>query len=459
MAFTGLAGLLNIGLSGLGAARAGIATHGRNAANANTPGYVRQDIQLQSARGAPLDGGVVVGNPTRAADPFLSARERQSDGNLGRANSMQAAIEALDKRISDQQHNLVEAIAALFGGISQLEAAPTDPSVRQDVIGQASNVASTFNQAASAVAGAQTLADDQLASLASQASQLASQLADANGVATGPNPDPAALDQRDQIARQLAAIVGGQARVDGDGHMRFVLDGGAVLVDGIHASSIAATHDPALGGHVRLDAVDGVHVTNLSNQINGGQMGGLIAARDGVLTQAMSAIDQLAYDFATAMNAAHEQGQGLDGQTGRDLFVAPTAVDGAAAAMAVDPTVTSDQRALAAGAVGAGPSDNSGARALSALAAQHLAGGGNATFTDQAINILSSVGHAAQVAAGQVDVEKSRHTQLAAERDDKSGVSMEDELASLAQFQHAHEAAARFIQAVDETFKDLLQRI
>lgn len=459
MAVPSLAGLLNIGLSGLGAARAGIATHGRNAANANTPGYVREQVNLQSGRGAPLDGGVMVRDISRAADPFLSSQERTSDGVLGRSDTMKATFEALEARIAAQGHNLVEAIAALFGGISELESAPADPVLRQDVIGKAQGVASTFQSAAGAVTEAQGLTDAQLSALASEATRIAGALAGTNAAAASPSPDPAVLDQRELLARQLAAITGGQARVDSDGHMRFVLDNGAVLVDGNKAAEIRATADNTLGGHVRIDLVDGPHVTDVTGQMVSGKMGGLLAVRDGALESARTAIDQLAYDFSTAMNTAHRQGQGLDGQTGIALFNDPLLVDGAAAAMQVDANVAADHRNLATGTVGAGPADNGGARALSALASQRLAGGGTRSFTDHAIDILSSVGHAAALAGSEHDVALSRSTALQAIRDDRSGVSMEDELAGLAQFQHAHEAAVRFLAAVDETFSDLLQRL
>src|SRR5204863_1413601 len=81
---------------------------------------------------------------------------------------------------------------------------------------------------------------------ATGASSLAKQLAAANA-AVARSDDPAARDHRDQLAQQLGKLVGGQARIDHDGQMRYVLDGGAVLVDGGHAAALTATPDPATG--------------------------------------------------------------------------------------------------------------------------------------------------------------------------------------------------------------------
>jgi flagellar hook-associated protein FlgK len=52
----------------------------------------------------------------------------------------------------------------------------------------------------------------------------------------------------------------------------------------------------------------------------GGQIGGLINARDDVLGQSGKQPGSLAYDFATTVNAQHEAGYALDGSKGNDLF-------------------------------------------------------------------------------------------------------------------------------------------
>jgi len=44
--------------------------------------------------------------------------------------------------------------------------------------------------------------------------------------------DPVMRDRRDVAAQDLAALVGGDGRIDADGQMRWVLPDGGVLVDG-----------------------------------------------------------------------------------------------------------------------------------------------------------------------------------------------------------------------------------
>jgi flagellar hook-associated protein 1 FlgK len=231
-----------------------------------------------------------------------------------------------------------------------------------------------------------------------------------------------------------------------------------VLVDGARAAHFETTPDATLGGHVRLDVVDGVHRRDVT-ALAGGKLGGEIAFRDGAAAQAAADLDQLAFDLASRLNTTHRAGAALDGSTGRDLFVQPAAPAGAAAAMALDPAVSADPRLLAVAATGAGPSDNRNGLALAALGNQLLAGGGTRSFTDEAIHSLGALGLAARQAKGDADVEQARGDALAALRDGLSGVSLEDEMVRLSQFQHAAEAATRFVSTVDNMLNDMIKNL
>src|SRR5439155_12423682 len=135
---------------------------------------------------------------------------------------------------------------ALFSSLSAASASPTDPALRGAVVTAAGDLAAGIQRRAADVAATRSDADVRIRTAAVSATALANQLAAAN-LAVARSGDPAQLDRRDQIARQLGQLVGGQARIDGDGQMRYVLDGGAVLVDGSHAATLAATPDPTTG--------------------------------------------------------------------------------------------------------------------------------------------------------------------------------------------------------------------
>ncbi len=459
---SGLLGLLDLGAGAIVAQNAGVAVAGRNLANINTAGYSDESVTLDSELASPLSGvtvgGVSVGDPTRASSSLLSNQARNSAGQSGSSGALSTALTNLETDLTQTTQSVSGSMASFFGGLSSLEASPADTALRTTVVAAAQGVASAFNQASAAISQAQTDSDSRIASEVQTATSLAAQIAAANkSLAT--NPDPTIADQRDEAAQQLAAITGGSARIDPDGQMRFVLGNGAVMVDGAISSTMTATPDATLGNHLRVDVVEGSLTTNVTNGLDGGSIAGEISFRDGTAATAATNLDQLAYDFSTQVNAVHSANAGLDGVTGRDLFNQPAVATGAAAAMSVSAAIVTDPSKLAMAAPGAGTSDNTGAAALVALSSQKLAGGGTATFSDQAINTVADVGAAAQSASNANDLATARATVVANAQDSLSGVDQDTEMANLTKFQQASEAATRFVSTVSQMLSDLIENI
>ena len=72
---------------------------------------------------------------------------------------------------------------------------------------------------------------------------------------------------------------------------------------------------------------------------------------------------------------------------------------------------------------------------------------------------IGAVGLATRAASDQLSLENARTDALKAARDDISGVSTEEELQRLAQFQHASQAATRFVATVNSLLDDLINRL
>lgn len=449
---SGLMGLLDMGVAAFHTHSVGVGVVGHNIANASTPGYSRQSVLLNADE---IMGGVRADGVLRSENHLLAGRERDAAGSLGYSQSTSAALVDLDGQLALGNDNLVDGIAAFFGSFVDLSAAPLDEGLRQAAVEGANDLAESFSVASARVTNAIDRSDGRLSGLAQRATELASQIAAANRSIAG-KFDPTIADQRDLAAVQLAEIIGGQARIDADGYMRFVTAGGVVVVDGDRPATIEAVPDPALDGRLRIDVVDGIHREDVTGRMGGGAMAGELAFRDGDASAALARIDQLAFDFATAINAEHQGYAAPDGTTGLNLFDAPAVVEGAAAAMAVDATVAADPGVLATATIGAGPGDTTGLLAMLDLREQPLAAAGERTFVDEAIGTLSSVGFAAQQASGARELELARTDAIAAMRDSLSGVSLEEEMNRLAQLQRSAEAATTFVSTVDDMLAQLI---
>lgn len=346
-------------------------------------------------------------------------------------------------------------LAEMFASIGRAGASPTDPIARTAVVESLQELVAGVHRRAAELAQMREEFNQSIRDKAAKVSELAERLARANLEVAKTN-DPATKDQRDLVAKQLSELVGGAARTDADGQMRFVLDGGAVLVDGKHAAKLETDTDPVTG-----DATIFVVDDNAKREVNtmsGGSMGALIGARDGVLQKAQVDLDQFAYDLATTSNATHRGFAGLDGVSGRDLFTQPTAVTGAAAALAVDPGIEADPSTLAFAAIGAGPGSNAGALELFQNATKKVATGGT-TLGDAALGFSSRIGRAAASASADMARDELVADHLASLHDSLSGVDLQEEMTNLSRFEHASSAMTKFVSTIDGLLGDLIDRL
>src|SRR5262249_28036714 len=159
------------------------------------------------------------GDASRSDSPLLSARERRSSGALGQAQVAASALTELEQALVAPGADVNGAVSALFGAATALAGVPLDSSLRQDLLANAAALAQALHTSSSAVSQARSDANSRIADDGKEATRLAAQIAAANK-ALAQGPDPALADQRDLAAKQLAGIVGGSARIDGDGMMR-----------------------------------------------------------------------------------------------------------------------------------------------------------------------------------------------------------------------------------------------
>jgi flagellar hook-associated protein 1 FlgK len=452
-----LLSLLSLGSAAISAQNTGISVATNNVANANTVGYSRQRADLDALEAAPLVGGVRSGSPDRFQDNLLYGRIQTAAGSLAMSQAFADALSELESGLASGGATIDEQVGALFSKLSVASAGPTDSSSRNAVVAAARDLVSGIQRRSADVAAARKDADARIRDGAVSATALAKQLAAANTAVARSN-DPTQRDHRDQVAKQLGQLVGGQARIDPDGQMRYVLDGGGVLVDGGRAASLAATPDPT-SGYARLEVVDGAARRDVTSAIGSGALGASLQLRDHIAAAASTKLDQLAYDVTTSMNATHTANAGLDGVGGRPMFAPIAQVAGAAGQMAVDPALAADSNLLALGAPGAGPGDNQGALALFAIAARPVASGGTRTLGESALDVVSGVALAAADAKGSAKRDGLVSEHLAGLRDSLAGVDPQEELTNLARFEHASSAMVKFVTTIDGMLGSLIYKL
>lgn len=438
-----LLSLLSFGSAAITQQNANVSVTTNNVANVNTEGYSRERATNQ-------------GTPIRLQDNLLAGQIQTSAGSLAMSQAFADALSDLEAGMTSGG-TIDEQIGAMFSKFNAAAAAPTDSTSRDAVVAAARALVSGIQRRASELAAARKAADERVRDGAVSVTALAKQLAAANAAVAKSN-SPAALDQRDRLAKQINQQVGGQARVDPDGQMRYVLEGGAVLVDGARAASLTASAD-ATTGVAKLEVVDGSSRREVTSTITGGAVGAQLAFRDQSVPKVQRQLDQVAFDLTTSMNAAHSANAGLDGVSGRPLFTPQTSVTGAASTIAVDPAIAANSKLLALAAPGAGPGDNAGALALSAVGSQTVASGGTRTLGDAAIDIVAGLAQSTADAKGAVTRDSLVADHLASLRDSLVGVDTQEEMTNLARFEHASSAMTKVVSTINDMLGSLIDAL
>jgi len=461
-----LLSILGTAGSSLGAHRSASATASHNLENAATPGYARQRAELEATlpaeqqMNASIGRGVNLGTISQARDRFLEAQLPSSfaaSAEASTASNTLASVSALDPELPG---GLGESLGAFYSALDALSQNPSDLGLRQAVLGRGEALAQSFNRDSSALASARDGVDQRVTASSDQVNSMLSQVAELNGQiklarAYGGEPNDL-LDKRLALRDELARQVGAVPIETGDGDLNLSLTSGAALVRGSASAQFSTRPDPALDGHVsiQLTRTDGTGPDDVTPKV-GGSLGGFITARDGALADAEQSIDQLAFDFSTALNALHQAGFAMDGSGGLALFDAGAASPGAASRISINALIVADPSLLAAaGSAIAAPGDNTNLLLMIGTERSPLASG--MTPTEALARAVSSFGATAQRLSSASMMNQSLENQLQGMRDSISGVSIDEELLNLSQAQRAFEATMKVITTADQMLETLL---
>ncbi len=452
-----LFGLLGTGRNGMASSQAASQVSSQNVTNASTPGYTRRTAQLEPVLGPPEPGaGARMTGSRRVLDSFVERRMLGALSARGESAARAETLSALDVTFSDSSADIGAALNSLRGAFGDLASNPADPTARDAVLARARGVTDAFRSASDQLAFAREDANARITAEVEEVNQRAQRIADLGrqiGEAELDGREATNLrDIRDQLVREVAERVPVRV-IEQDGGITLLIPGSVALVT--PTGEVSPLIARRTGDDVTVEVSMSGVPTDARPFLDGGRVGGLLDARDGALSEARSALDQLAVDVANAYSDANAAGFGLDGLGGRDFFTRPPVVEGAARTLSLAADLDRETIA-AAGDPAELPGDNRGALALTSVSNALVADGGTRTLSD---SYASLVGRAATSTA-QANL-KRETAEVAAEQVDAlrqsiSGVSVDEEMVDLVRYQRGYQAALKVVQTADEMLGDLM---
>lgn len=324
-----MASLINIGMSGLGAAQSGMYTLGNNIANADVDSYSRQQ-NVQKTKGAQQVGQVFIGSGTTLADvrrvynAFLENQLRTTTSLSSDASSYLSQITPLDTALSSSDTGITAALQSFFSAMQDAAAKPTEDASRQLLLTSAQSLAKRFNTLSAQFNQQNSDINANMASIADKVNALTKSIADLNAQIskiTAINGQPNdLLDQRDGAVRELSSLIGADVVEQKNGNYDVYLKNGQALVLGNTTQTIGV--EPSASDPTRMSLIlnRGSTKMDITNSTTGGELGGLIRYRKETLDPALNELGRVALVVADAINSQLAQGIDKNGDFGATLF-------------------------------------------------------------------------------------------------------------------------------------------
>ena len=326
--------VFGISVSALQAFQNAINVTSNNVANASTPGYDRETVNLteaipQSNGTATVGAGVVVAGISRAYSQAAANQLNTSQSSLGQLNALQNYSTQIDNLFGTTVGGLSTTLQSFYSAFSDVANDPTSTASRQALLGQAQNVANSFQNASGDLNSLNTDVNSRITADVQQINSIASAISTLNQqivVATaqgGNQPPNELLDQRDQLVSNLSQLVGVSTTADADGSLNVFVGNGQPLVLQGQTTPLTTVQNQFNASQLEIGTSQG---SQISSDITSGDLGGLLAARTQVINPALNQLGQIATALSQTVNSQQGDGLDLSGNLGANIFSVGTPV-------------------------------------------------------------------------------------------------------------------------------------
>jgi len=324
-----MAGLMDIGKSGLQSYREALSVTGQNIANINTDGYKRREASLEEVIGtsggltsvsSQAGLGVRVAEVRRAFDEFLLNKARNATSYAASAESYLETVSQLENILIPGESNIGSSIGRFMETLQEVAANPSDIAPRIVAIESGKTLTNTFHQTSTLLKEVQNGVDTQSSQALREVNLLTASLANINRniSASGGKAQNALLDNRDAVIDKISEYLEVNVTLESTGAATLNLGAmanGPVLVKNEKSSNITSL---VANGNLEFFVANGAEQIRTS-QVTNGRISGLADAFKST-TDVIAKLDNLAYKLIQDINQIHQQGIDLEGNQGVDMF-------------------------------------------------------------------------------------------------------------------------------------------
>ncbi|MCC6243476.1 MAG: flagellar hook-associated protein FlgK [Gemmatimonadaceae bacterium] len=479
-------GLFSIARSAIITHQTALQTISQNIANAETPGYSRQEAQLMANTPVRLaygnvGTGVHVETIIRKRDLLLDDTYRSAAGQSGEMElrgNLLGQMEGIFGEPTDA--GMSNALDQFWSSWSDLAAAPSSSSARAVVQQRGRQVGQLFQDYDTQLTQERTGAMERLSTTVSQINAYAEQVAALNGrilaSESGGAPANDLRDQRDVALDALSRIAGTRVINQQNGSTSVII-GNSMLVDGSNSRPLSVQIEVPnpMPTVTPSDLPVRIRLGNSPDKLTplGGELKSVVSHINTEIPGMRGRLDAMASALVSVVNTAHTTGFTFTGNTipgtaAGNFFDAGTVANPVrASTIKLDAAVAADVGRIAASGDINAPTDNTAAIALSNLRSANntvsYTSPTGATETGSFLGFFRStvttLGIDTKSAVDEATIYRTLTEQSEARRQSVSGVSTDEELVQMLRVQQSYAAATKLIKSADEMLQTLLSLI
>lgn len=314
MSVSSLTSIFRTGLSALRVSQEGLNVASQNIANVNTPGYVRVEIEQSARSQLGVGGGVEVSNVRRAADRFLAAAGYTAEAARGGSQARYDLLSRAQSYFGDPsgEATVFAALDRIWSSFTNVGLDPSSTLRRNETIQSISSAFSEISRLATDVQGLIAEADERIAAKVTEAQDLITRIHALNGEIQYSRRVAAdtsgAENAQAALVDKLSALIDVRVTPQESGGVHVRTATGGLLVGQDYATLSYTPSGATFASFSPISyAFSADQPTNFEPYLAGGELQGLLQARDVDLRGLADALGGLAGELGDALNATHNR--------------------------------------------------------------------------------------------------------------------------------------------------------
>ncbi len=442
-----ISNIYELGKQTLLAYQSAIQTTSGNISNSNNENYARRRVELSQLVGGFSGIGISVEKSIRLRQEFAEHQlwnENQHLNEFTTNNELLRQIEGI--YAEDTESGITALLTEFWNSWSNLANDPENEYSRAIVRDKGVLLSNSFRRIHSDLVEMQDQIRPEIDAHITEVNQILEELSRINQRIRSGRSDEL-LDQRDQLLKKLSSEIDIKVKEQDSGMVNIYLDG-YVLISDDTINTIRAQQS-STNDENKITIYLGTSDKTIN--VGSGKLKALIKAHNEEIPDQLHNLDQLAVHIANSVNTIHEAGENLAGSTNISFFASDVS---GAADFRVNSAIVNDLSLIASRRPAEGEGSGSIAQDISDL--QYASTLNGSTDMEFYHSVMTQLGNKIQEADFQEQSQQLIVEQLQNQRDSVTGVSLDEEMTHLVQFQQAYQAAAKIVTTVDEMVNTVL---